>query len=327
MSAHQNGLQAVRAVNGKINLGRISKGLDLIAHQEAPDTFIQIWQGNCLEKMKEIPDKKIHLALTDPPYFLDGLSGDWDNQKIAKRKSRAGVIGGLPVGMKFDPQQGVKFQEFFGMVSKEVIRLLVPGGFFLSFSQPRLSHRMMMAAEDAGFEIRDLIVWHYTRKAQFKAFSQDHFVNKMKISDPEKRDIIHKLQGRKTPQLRPQFETIMLAQKPREGTFIENWLNWGVGLIDSTRSLNGNSPSTVMNVEKPEKEKYNSHLTVKPVKLLMHLIELFTQKGQVVLDPFLGSGSTALAALNSGRSCIGIEINSEYLKIAEQRIREEEKDD
>ena len=127
--------------------------------------------------------------------------------------------------------------------------------------------------------------------------------------------------------MRPQFETIMLAQKPKEGTFVDNWLKWGVGLIDSTKTLNGSSPSTVMTIEKPEKENYNCHLTVKPVKLLIHLIELFSQMGQVILDPFLGSGSTALAALRTGRSCIGIEINSDYLKIAEQRIKEEIKND
>jgi len=296
-------------------------------HPEERDPFIKIWEGNCLERMKEIPDNSIHLVFTDPPYFLDGLGKDWDDCKLAERKSRAGVIGGLPVGMKFDPQQGVKLQEFFSLISKEVFRVLVPGGFFLSFSQPRLSHRMIIAAEEEGFEIRDLLVWHYTKKSQFKAFSQDHFVKKMALSTHNKQSIIRKLQGRKTPQLRPQFETIMLAQKPKEGTFVENWLKWGVGLIDSTKTLNEASPSTVMTVEKPEKENYNCHLTVKPVKLLIHLIELFSQRGQVILDPFLGSGSTAVAALRTGRSCIGIEINNDYLKIAQQRIKEEGKND
>ena len=83
----------------------------------------------------------------------------------------------------------------------------------------------------------------------------------------------------------------------------------------------GVAPSTVMTVEKPDKEAFNSHLTVKPVTLLKHLIELFTKPGQTVLDPFLGSGSTALAAFETGRSCIGIEINEKYARIARNRIR------
>ena len=290
--------------------------------QPEKETFIELWEGDCLEKTKEIADNSIHLVLTDPPYFIDGLGEDWDNKKLMDRKSKAGVVGGLPVGMKFDPQQGINFQKFFERVSKQIIRVLVPGGFFLSFSQPRLSHRMMIAAENSGFEIRDLIAWHYTRRAQFKAFSQEHFVKKMDLPNFEKRVIIGKLQGRKTPQLRPQFEAIMLAQKPKEGTFVDNWIKWETGLIDSAKTLGGTTPTTVMTVEKPVKEKYNCHLTVKPVDLLVHLIELFSKRGQVVLDPFLGSGSTALAALHTGRSCIGIEINKEYLKIAQDRIEE-----
>lgn len=271
-------------------------------------------------KLKEIPNNSIHMVLTDPPYFLDGLDENWNKNKLNNRKNRAGVIGGLPVGMKFDPKQGKNFQYFFTRVSRQVYRVLKPGGFFLSFSQPRLSHRMMIAAENAGFEIRDLFAWHYTKKAQFKAFSQDHFVKKMAIPDLEKNILINKLQGRKTPQLRPQFEAIMLAQKSKDGTFVDNWIKWETGLINASITLNGLLPSTVMLVEKPIKEKYNCHLTVKPVKLLTHLIELFTKKGQVVLDPFLGSGSTALAAIQTNRKCIGIEINPEYVKIANKRI-------
>ena len=284
-------------------------------------TSLKIVQGDCLEKMQDLPDRSVHMVLTDPPYFLDGLGDDWNDGKLARRKSRAGIVGGLPVGMKFDPQKGRDFQDFFEKVSEQIIRVLVPGGFFLSFSQPRLSHRMMVAAEDAGFEIRDLLAWRYTKKAQFKAFSQDHFVRKMKKPRAEKEKMIRKLQGRKTPQLRPQFEAIMLAQKPKEGTFVDNWLKWEAGLIDANKTLGGVAPSTVMTVEKPDKEAFNSHLTVKPVTLLKHLIELFTKPGQTVLDPFLGSGSTALAAFETGRSCIGIEINEKYARIARNRIR------
>jgi len=149
-----------------------------------------------------------------------------------------------------------------------------------------------------------------------------HFVEKMDIPEKQKNAILRELQGRKTPQLRPQFEALVLAEKPREGTFVENWLKYKAGLIDATKSLNGASPTTVMAVEKPIKKGYNTHLTVKPVRLLMHLIELFTIRGQIVLDPFLGSGATALAAIQTGRSCIGIEINPDYVEIAEKRIKE-----
>ena len=68
-------------------------------------------------------------------------------------------------------------------VSTEVYRILKPGGFYISFSQGRLYHRMAVAIEDCGFEIRDMLVWK--REGQAKAFSQNHFVRKMKITEKD----------------------------------------------------------------------------------------------------------------------------------------------
>ncbi len=79
-----------------------------------------------------------------------------------------------------------------------------------------------------------------------------------------------------------------------------------------------------MTVEKPDKQTYNSHLTPKPVRLCGHLIRLFSQKNQIVLDPFLGSGTTCVAANKLKRVSIGIDINPDYVKIAKTRIEEPE---
>ncbi len=64
----------------------------------------------------------------------------------------------------------------------------------------------------------------------------------------------------------------------------------------------------------------NHHPTVKPIKLFEYLIKLVTREGQIVLDPFIGSGTIAIAAHNTGRKCIGIEKEDEYLTIAKRRI-------
>ena len=281
--------------------------------------------GDCREAMRSLPDNSVHLILTDPPYFLDGLDSDWRKGKGGTPRG-TGTIGALPVGMRFDPKQGPALQAFMRDVAAEWMRLLAPGGFALAFSQPRLSHRMAVGIEDAGFEIRDLLAWRFTRRAQFKAFSQDHFVRKMPIGEADKADLIRSLEGRKTPQLRPQFEAVILAQKPRDGTFVANWQKWRTGLIDAGCTLEGGAPSTVMTVEKPgslEKGPGAAHLTPKPVELLCHLIRLFSEEGQIVLDPFLGSGSTAVAALRSGRRCIGIDKEEAYLEISRHRAAEE----
>lgn len=296
------------------------KAMQATVAQEKADYDIKLIHGDCLKKLLQLEQHSIHLAVTDPPYFLDGLDNKWKKGQ-ADCVRGSGSVGGLPVGMKFDPRQGVALQEFIHNVAQKMIPALVPGAFAVVFSQPRLSHRMAIGLETAGFEIRDILAWHFTKRAQFKAFGQEHFVDKKDVSKREREEIKRALQGRKTPQLRPQFEAMILAQKPREGTFVDNWIEYRTGLIDPKASLDGKAPSTVMRAEKPERDKHNGHLTVKPTCLVEHLIRLFSLPGQVVLDPFLGSGTTAVAASRTRRSCIGIEVRKDYITIAKNRIK------
>ncbi|MBC6497109.1 MAG: site-specific DNA-methyltransferase [Alphaproteobacteria bacterium GM7ARS4] len=279
--------------------------------------------GNCIDVMGAMEENSVHLIATDPPYGIDGMDARWDDTKLRQKANKAGVVGGLPVGMKFDKKQGEDLQAFFEKVAEQSIKVLRHGGFFIAFSSPRLSHRIAIALENVGFEIRDLYAWHYTR-AQGKAFGMEHFVRKMNKSDKEKQSILEKLGGRKTAQLRPQFEPIIIAQKPTQGTLIENWLAWETGLIDlNNTTLNGHTPSTLLHVEKPFREKYNRHLTVKPVALMETLIRLFSKEGQVVLDPFMGSGTTLLATRNTNRRGIGIDIHQDYISLAKKRLEEQ----
>jgi DNA modification methylase len=64
----------------------------------------------------------------------------------------------------------------------------------------------------------------------------------------------------------------------------------------------------------------NNHPTVKPVKLMEYLVKLVSREGAIVLDPFMGSGSTGIACKNLNRSFIGVEMDEEYMKIAKARI-------
>lgn len=282
-----------------------------------------IINGDSLEIVKSFKDDSIDCVITDPPYFIDGMGKDWSNGDIRKKTSKAGVVGALPVRMKFDPQQGIELQSFMHNISVELYRVLKPGGFYLSFAQGRLYHRMAIAIEDAGFEVRDMLIW--SREGQAKAFSQDHFVRKMKISEQEKERILATLNGRKTPQLKGQSEPIILAQKPKEGTFVQNWITYGVGLIDVSHSLDGKFPGTIMEVPKPkgkERERQeSSHFTLKPVRLMEHLVTVFTKEHDVVLDPFCGSGTTGVACEQTNRCFIGIELSDEFYAESCNRCR------
>lgn len=289
---------------------------------EQGSTFL----GDARAVLKKVEDNSVDLIITDPPYFIDGMGDDWDNVRLKAKSSKSGVIGGRPIGMKFDKNQGYQFQTFLTSVAEDLIRCLKPGGFAVCFSQARLYHRAACAFEDTGFEIRDMFAWHHNGQA--KAFSQSHFVRKNKrLSEDEKKVILKELGNRKTPQLKPQLEPMVFAQKPKEGTFVDNWMKWKTGLIDVEVSLDASFPGNLMAVSRPsktEKRPYNDHLTVKPVTLLSHLIRILSIPDQVVLDPFLGSGSTAVACIQTGRRFLGIEKEEENYKIANRRIEEAE---
>lgn len=294
--------------------------------------------GDVLAVLPTLPENTIDAVITDPPYFLDKLDHDWDPERI-QRLTYGQVVRHLPAGMKFDPRQGRRFYEWYFQVSRAIHRVLKPGGFFFSFSSPRLYHRLTCAVEDAGFLIRDTFLWLYLQN-QPKAMSLNHFIERMPLPPEERESLKFKLNGWKTPQIRSCYEPIVVSQKPYEGTLLNNFLKYGVGLFNTNLRIGLNYyPSNILIVDgveeildkyflvsKPSKHErgaYNYHQTVKPVALCEYLILLSTQEGAVVLDPFVGSGTTAVAVKRLRRHYIGIDINPEYLAIARARIENE----
>lgn len=294
--------------------------------------------ADTLELLPQIEDDSIDVVLTDPPYFLDKLDNNWDYAKVSNRNNQY-TIKSLPAGMKFDREQGKRFYSWYLDISKEIFRILKPGGFFFSFSSPRLYHRMASAIDDAGFEIRDAFMWLYTQN-QAKAMGVDHFIKKMNIDEKAKEKIREKLNGWKTPQIKSCFEPIAMAQKPADQTYLNNMLKHEVGLFNTNVRIGDNMyPANIFTIDsinelidkafllpkptKKEKGDYNDHKTVKPLAICEYLIKLSAfSKNAVVLDPFIGSGTTAVAAKRLGKNYIGIDANEKYVKISERRIRE-----
>ena len=103
----------------------------------APET-VKIMCGDCREEIKKLDENSVHLIATDPPYGTDGMGENWDSEKLKKKVSRASVVGGLPVGMKFDVRQAHKIQTFFETVAREALRVLRPGGFFSVLLEPEI---------------------------------------------------------------------------------------------------------------------------------------------------------------------------------------------
>ena len=293
---------------------------------------------DCMDGLKNIEENTIDIVITDPPYFLDKLESSWNSEDVRKNKASK-TVGNLPKGMKFDRNQSKKFREYYTEFSKEVYRVLKPGGFFISFSSARLYHAMAMGVEDANFNIRDMLGWIYTH-SQTKAFSQNHLIDKLKNkNEQEKNELKEKCKDWRTPQLKPGIEPMCLAQKPPEGTFVQNFEKYGTGLMycgETTHTGEGKFPSNIMTTEEIEKsmdtvflvakpgkkeKEGNDHITVKPLALMEQLIKLFTREGAVVLDPFMGSGTTAVAALNTGRTYRGFEIDKGHYELALKRLQ------
>ena len=294
--------------------------------------------ADTLKLLSQIEENSIDIVLTDPPYFLDKLDNNWNHEEVSNQNNQY-VIKSLPAGMKFDKEQGKRFYVWYLNISKEIFRILKPGGFFFSFSSPRLYHRMASAIDDAGFEIRDAFMWLYTQN-QAKAMSVDHFIKKMNIDEKVKEEIREKLNGWKTPQIKSCFEPIAMAQKPTDQTYLNNMLRHGVSLFNTDVRIGDNMyPANVFTVEsinelidkafllpkptKKEKGEYNDHKTVKPLAICEYLIKLSAfAENAVILDPFIGSGTTAVAAKKLGKNYIGIDINEKYVKISERRLKE-----
>ena len=268
--------------------------------------------GDSKKVLSSYGDNTFHSCITDPPY---GMNMDhWDHS-----------VPSVDIWI-------------------EVFRTLRPGAFCLAFCSPELYHRLACNVEDAGFTIKDQIMWMTTTKMP------------------------------KHNRLKPAHEPIVVAQKPYKGTLQNNFEKWGCGLIDTENTRipwdkkpptgwvkdgakrrtfgrdgkttgtqeefgtvdanpDGRYPSNIIGEVLPEHQKYfyapratrkekgldNDHPTVKPIDLMAYLIKVYSPKETTVLDPFCGSGSTGVAALQENRKFVGIDLSSHYVDISTKR--------
>jgi len=199
-------------------------------------------RGNCLETLKTLPDNSIDCVVSDPPYELGFMGKSWDASGIAYS------------------------QELWG----ECLRVLKPGGHLLAFGGSRTYHRLASAVEDAGFEIRDQIMWLYgsgfpkshniSKAIDKKAGAKREVVGSRPLTgngktmrsgfhqpdgtgagETEKQDTFEftapatdeakKWEGWGTA-LKPSHEPIVVARKPVEGTVAQNVLTYGTGALN-----------------------------------------------------------------------------------------------
>jgi len=381
-----------------------------------------LYQGDCKDVLSFHENNSVDAVVTDPPYGYKFMGKKWD----------------------YD----VPSVEAW----KEILRVLKPGGHLLSFGGPRTYHRLAVAVEDAGFEIRDQIMWLYgsgfpksqdVGKEIDKKLGNERQIVELKETVPNiKANNYSNSQGKERlsatktignsewegwgTSIKPAHEPLCLARKPLQGTVASNVMEWGTGAVNvdgcrvgTTGGRNngrnkdsdiygdfgackkidydkGRFPANVIHDgseevvrEFPEQQsgamkkhyeytnnsacygkpagntrqlheanagsaarffkcctfddedlesfsrvyycakaspsergKYNTWPTVKPKSLIRYLINMITPPGGVVLDPYLGSGTTIRVCQELGIKWLAVEKEKEAIDIALKRIKE-----
>jgi DNA modification methylase len=171
-----------------------------------------VYHGSNLEVLPTLPDNSVDSIVTDPPYELGFMGKSWDSSGIA----------------------------YSVELWAECMRVLKPGGHLLAFSGSRTYHRMVVAIEDAGFEIRDMISW-----ISNKTFPKSHNIGKATGKD--------EWEGWGTA-LKPTVEPIVMARKPFSGTVAANVLAYGTGGLNIDASRIGTSDETARTPSPVSKE-------------------------------------------------------------------------
>jgi DNA modification methylase len=308
-----------------------------------------LFEGDALLTLAKLPDACVDAIVTDPPYGIEITGEAWDGADI----HRAVEVRGERLS------NGEAFERWTRVWATEALRVLKPGGHLIAFCSPRTFHRLTAGVEDAGFEIRDQLMWLY---AQGLPKSQ-------RLPD-----------GQGTT-LKPAYEPVLLARVPLTGTTTRNLQAWGTGALNieacrvngywpahlilshtpgcTEARCAGECPSGLLDATRPDllpsrlffcaktsrrereagceqlparlAELYtgrsrrprvlrNVHPTVKPIALMRWLVRLVAPPGGVVLDPFAGSGTTGIAAIMEGRLFLGVERAPAYVDIACARL-------
>ena len=135
--------------------------------------FQRIYKGDCLERLKEIPDKSVDSVVCDPPYHLTSITDRYGSKDSTSAKfGTDGAFQRASRGFMGQDWDGGDIA-FRCDVWRECLRVLKPGGHLIAFGGTRTIHRIACAIEDSGFEIRDMISWLY-----FSGFPKSHNVSK-----------------------------------------------------------------------------------------------------------------------------------------------------
>jgi site-specific DNA-methyltransferase (adenine-specific) len=251
-----------------------------------PKHHIRIYQGDCLEILAKIPESSVDLVFADPPYFLsNGGITCHAGRMVSVNKGDWDKLPGPDVGpvrARFD-----KVHEFNRAWLAAAQRVLKPNGGIWVSGTAHVIHSVGFAMQQLGFKLLNDISW-------------------VKPNPP--------------PNLSCRYfthatETLIWAAKNAKSRHTFNYK-----LMKETNR--GKQMKSFWEIYPPEawEKKFGKHPTQKPVALLERILLASSHEGDLVLDPFSGSGTTLLSAFRLRRHALGCELSAEFLSISLRRI-------
>ena len=258
--------------------------------------------GDCLDELKKLDDNSVQLIVTSPPY--------------ADQRSK--TYGGI------HPD---KYVEWFLPIAKELFRVLKPEGTFILNIKEKVVEgerhtyvmELILAMKKLGWLWTEEFIWH--KKNCYPGKWPNRFrdswerllqFNKNKKFDMYQEEVMVPMGDWAKTRLKNLSKTDKIRDNSKVGSgFGKNISNW----VGRTMAY----PSNVLHLATETSNK--NHSATFPKELPTWFIKLFTKKGDLVLDPFLGSGTTCLASLELERNSVGIEIKKEYYELALNNIQ------
>lgn len=246
---------------------------------------VELYNGDCLQLMSSINDGSVDMILCDLPYGM-----------LNKTNSLA----------KWDSQ--IDLERLFA----EYNRIIKPNGAIVLFGAGAFTAELITAGKKI---YRYSLVWDKCQKTGFLN------AKRMPLRQHEDLAVFYK----KPPIYNPQMRKCAPHERNHsKGNINKQYGNGCYGkfnTVENTRTLE-KYPTSIISIPKEHKVGEFYHPTQKPVALLEWLIKTYTSPGETVLDNCMGSGSTGVAAVNTGRNFIGIELDENYFQVAKERINE-----
>ncbi len=250
--------------------------------------MINLMLGDCLERMKEIPDSSIDLTVTSPPY---------DNLRTYNNTLEWGEHVWKPV-----------LQELFRVTEIGGVVVWVVGDATIKGSETGTSFKQALYAKEIGFNLHDTMIWEKTGSGAFGSvlcYAQNF--EYMFVFSKGKPNAINLIKDR---------ENVVKSGQVKVNAAIDAGKNY------STRIIERKPFGKRTNIWKIDPQKKSEHPAPFPEQLAHDHIISWSNEGDTVLDCFMGSGTTGLAAENLNRKFIGIEKDETYFNIAKKRIEE-----